>query len=267
MRAQRHRRAATGSGCGSDPGCGSGSGLFHHGGDAYGDDGHCGGLGGWRGILHGSGHGHGHSNDWVTPGIGGCNTGNAGHASTVCASMQAVAPAPIVSPQGLGGIASSQSACTKSGCNLKMRHFHRMGKGCNACGGNGCGICQGNGMASGSLCDGCGGRGTGCGLCGGLGLLHHGKGLGHGKGDPCSACGGKGCGLCGGTGHCGSGLCSKLLGVPAGLVGKLFHVGDIEYFVGPGGPVPITPGYVPYVVTTRSPRDYFAFPPFSDLDP
>ncbi len=52
-----------------------------------------------------------------------------------------------------------------------------------------------------------------------------------------------------------------------GLAAKALHIGDIEYFVGPGGPVPITPGYVPYVVTTRSPRDYFAFPPFSDLDP
>jgi hypothetical protein len=47
----------------------------------------------------------------------------------------------------------------------------------------------------------------------------------------------------------------------------LFHRGEIEYFVGPGGPVPLTPGYVPYIVTTRSPRDFFAFPPFSDLDP
>ena len=45
------------------------------------------------------------------------------------------------------------------------------------------------------------------------------------------------------------------------------HAGQIEYFVGPGGPVPITPGYVPYVVTTRSPRDYFAFPPFTDRNP
>jgi hypothetical protein len=75
-------------------------------------------------------------------------------------------------------------------------------------------------------------------------------------GDPCSACGGKGCKLCAGAG-------SKLLG----LLGKVFHVGDIEYFVGPGGPVPITPGYVPYVVSTRSPRDFFAFPPFSQVDP
>jgi hypothetical protein len=285
--------AGNGNGCGDgDPGAGCGSGFCHNGDNACGDDGHCGGLGGWRHILHGSGQGlgachglgHGHTNDWVTPGFGCGNGGKAGHASTVCASLQASAPAPIVSAQCPAVMASGQSACTQSGCKLKMRHFHRMGKGCNACGGNGCGFCQGNGMASGSLCDACGGRGTGCGLCGGLGLLHHGQGvpcsacggkgcglcggtgLLHGKGNLCSACGGKGCGLCGGTGFC-KGLCSKLLGVPAGLVGKLFHAGEIEYFVGPGGPVPLTPGYVPYVVTTRSPRDYFAFPPFSDLDP
>jgi hypothetical protein len=94
-----------------------------------------------------------------------------------------------------------------------------------------------------------------------LGLFAHGK-----HGDPCSACGGKGCALCGGTGCC-TGLCNKLCGGVAGLVGKVFHIGEIEYFIGPGGPVPLTPGYVPYVVTTRAPRDFLAFPPFSDLDP
>ena len=41
------------------------------------------------------------------------------------------------------------------------------------------------------------------------------------------------------------------------------HAGKIKYFVGPGGPVPITPGYVPYIVTTRSPRDFLSFPPFT----
>ena len=163
--------------------------------------------------------------------------------SMQCAAPMVSAQAMFASPQ-MGG-------CTQAGCQLKRRHFHRMGKGCNACGGMGCGICQGGNMCSGSLCGGCGG--AGCNLCGGQGLHGHG---------PCSACGGKGCSLCGGTG-----LCQKLLGLPAGLIGKLFHVGDIEYFVGPGGPVPLTPGYVPYVVTTRSPRDFLAFPPFSDLDP
>ena len=44
---------------------------------------------------------------------------------------------------------------------------------------------------------------------------------------------------------------------------RLLHKNKIKYFVGPGGPVPITPGYVPYVITTRSPRDFLAFPPFT----
>jgi hypothetical protein len=177
---------------------------------------------------------------------------------------------PLVSAQGL--FASGQMGCNQAGCQLKRRHFHRLGKGCNACGGMGCGICQGGGMSSGKLCGACGG--AGCNACGGQGL--HGLGKlcgacggagcnacgGQGLGKLCGACGGKGCSLCGGTG-----LCKHLLGAGAGLIGKLFHIGEIEYFIGPGGPVPITPGYVPYVVTTRSPRDYFAFPPFSDLDP
>jgi hypothetical protein len=201
------------------------------------------GFGGWRGQLHGC------SDSGSSCGGGVCSPQQplkscslVGKASTICPSLQA--PAPIVSPQTI--CPSPQTVCTKSGCLLKMRHFHKMGKGCNACNGSGCGICQGGGMPSGKLCGGCGGNG--CGLCGGLGLMH--------CGDPCSACGGKGCKLC-----CGAG--SKALG----LLAKLLHVGDIEYFVGPGGPVPITPGYVPYVVTTRSPRDYFAFPPFSQVDP
>jgi hypothetical protein len=133
-----------------------------------------------------------------------------------------------------------------------------------------CGDCGGKGLLHGGLF----GRKSGaCGSCGGKGLLHGGPGhgglgLGHGHGDacgdggcghagggdPCGSCGGKGCGLCGGLG-------SKLLGLPGGLL----HRGPkVEYFVGPGGPVPLTPGYVPYVVPVRSPRDFFAFPPFVD---
>ncbi len=54
----------------------------------------------------------------------------------------------------------------------------------------------------------------------------------------------------------------SLLGAPHALLAKLLHKGEIEWFVGAGGPVPLTPGYVPYVVATRSPRDFFAFPPF-----
>ena len=90
----------------------------------------------------------------------------------------------------------------------------------------------------------------GCGSCGGNGL-------------------GKGCGFCGGKGcsNCLSGLGSGLHGKLASLAGLLHPAPKVDYFVGPGGPVPITPGYVPYVVVTRSPRDFFAFPPRNPFDP
>jgi hypothetical protein len=127
-------------------------------------------------------------------------------------------------------------------------------------------------LPSPQACDSCGGNG--CGSCGGLGHKG-GGGLFHGHGNPCGSCGGKGCGLCGGLfqGHgkgcnsCGGKGCGLCGGV-AGLHGKLSsllhpHAGRIKYFVGAGGPVPLTPGYVPYVVPTRSPRDFFAFPPYS----
>ena len=248
--------------CGGTGKCGHcdnclGSGGGHHGGNPCAV---CGGVGkgcgfcGWRGLLHGHDSGQNCGVPGAACGSGLCSPQQVqpcsfnGHASTVCSSMQS-AP-PLVSAQG--SFASPQTGCMQAGCQLKRRHFHRLGKGCSACGGMGCGICQGGAMSSGSLCGGCGG--AGCNACGGQGL--------HGQGKLCSACGGHGCSLCGGTGHL-----KNLLGASAGLIGKLFHVGDIEYFVGPGGPVPITPGYVPYVVTTRSPRDFLAFPPFSDLDP
>ena len=37
----------------------------------------------------------------------------------------------------------------------------------------------------------------------------------------------------------------------------------VQWFIGAGGPVPITPGYVPYIVSTRSPRDFFSFAPMN----
>ena len=136
--------------------------------------------------------------------------------------------------------ASGQSGCSLPGCGLGGKHKHK------------------HGMAFGSLCGGCGGKG--CGLCKG-GLFKHG-------GDPCSSCGGAGCGLCKGTGLlgklcglCGGKGCRNCLG--GALMDKVLHRNQIKYFVGPGGPVPITPGYVPYVNPVRSPRDYFAFPPFT----
>ena len=152
--------------CGGTGKCGHcnqclGSGGGHHGGDPCAI---CGGVGkgcgfcGWRGLLHG----HDSSQPCGAPGTA-CGSGLCspqqvqpcsfnGHASTVCSSMQS-AP-PLVSVQG--SFASPQMGCTQAGCQLKRRHFHRLGKGCNACGGMGCGICQGGGMSSGTLCGACG---------------------------------------------------------------------------------------------------------------
>ena len=121
---------------------------------------------------------------------------------------------------------------------------------CRRCGGAGCGIC--GGMGVGDPCSSCGGSGRGCGLCGGCGLFKHGHG-----GTGCGHCGGKGC-L-----NCLKGLGSKA----HGLLGGLLHHQKVDYFVGAGGPVPLTPGYVPYIVTTRSPREFFAFPPMNPNDP
>jgi hypothetical protein len=135
---------------------------------------------------------------------------------------------------------------------------------CGSCGGSGkhgglfghgdpCGSCGGSGWGKkhhgGDPCGSCGG--AGCGLCGGGGWGKH-----HG-GDPCGNCGGAGCGLCLGKG-------GALLGAGHALLGKVgLGGGHVQYFVGPGGPVPLTPGYVPYVNPVRSPRDFFAFPPLA----
>jgi hypothetical protein len=235
----------------------------------------CGGAGqncgfcGGHSLLHGNGTnccppsgpcglGLGHGLGLGLGGSGCCplhtkSCGAVGHASTICPSLQKpIVSAQIPCPFG-------QSLCSVPGCNLKMRHFHKMGKGCNACNGIGCGICLGKDLCKGTVCSSCGG--AGCPNCGGVGIVPTKL-----CGIPCSACGGHGCKLCNGTGVC-CGVVSAACSAACGLVAKALHLGDIEYFVGPGGPVPLTPGYVPYVVTTRSPRDYFAFPPHSDLDP
>jgi hypothetical protein len=201
-------------------------------------------LGGAMGKLHGLGslgglHGLGQSGHCGDPG---CD-GTSGHlkrfkncglckgkgcgvcTSTILASSQAIAAPVAASPQG-------PSHCGVKGCGLGLGHKHGGDKG------------WGDGCHHGS--------GVGCGNCFG------GKGLGgHGPGNACNACGGKGCGLCMG-GHGGLG------GVKGKLYGLLHpHAGKVEYFVGAGGPVPITPGYVPYVISTRSPRDFLSFPPYT----
>jgi len=240
--------------CGGDS-CGSCGGLGHD--RSGGDCGDCGGdgcgtcgsgFGNFGGLFHKGKKGRGGFGDPC--GDAGCGT----HGSSQIASMPAP-PAKSSSqtygdPQAMG--------------SMQMDPV--------------CGGCLGTGAHA---------QGGGCGLCGGTGrlksLFGHGQGLGHpgmGGSNGCGSCGGKGCGACGGAGNgmgacrgCGGrgcGLCSHLGGMKGkvhGLAGKLTHKGQIKYFVGAGGPVPITPGYVPYVVTTRSPRDFLAFPPFSDQIP
>lgn len=237
-----------------DPGAGLnkaialGRGLFHggHGDDCGGKDcggghgtgcGACGGGGSGCGFCLGRGlFSHG--------GAGGCGSGLLGHGrglglghghknfapchpTVVTATSQAQPTAQaVVQPSG-------QSLCGQPGCGLMGKHSH-----------------LGN-MMNKLRCRLCGGRG--CGGCGGLGV-----------GDPCGSCGGQGlgCGRCGGCGLSGLGLGSRLHGVLGSLTGRL-HQPKVDWFVGPGGPVPLTPGYVPYVVPTRSPRDFFAFPPMN----
>jgi hypothetical protein len=225
-------------GCGHD-GCGHGS--------AHGNG--C-GLCGGKGCGHCLGKGLGHDGD-PGCGIAGCGGGHKHHKAGKFAPCDTgVGPVVVIDPGAVMAtnqsvpagtavvIPSGQSPCGVDGCGMKGRHSHQGGKGghwrlCGLCHGKGCGGCGGGGMLAG-----CGD--AGCGLC-------------HGKGKGCGFCGGKGCG------HCLSGIHGKLAG--------LLHHNKIEYFVGAGGPVPLTPGYVPYIVSTRSPRDFFAFPPMNPFDP
>ena len=263
-----------GKGCGKK-GCGhcgkGGEGLFHHG-NGCGDPG-CGlfggggcglaGCGGGGGCGLGGGGGHRIKNCGLCSGkgCGLCRSSVIADPGQLMASEQASPVRMVVTSPQTVPMASGQD-CGQAGCKLGKGHHHgrsMSGDPCGGCGGKGCGLCGGNGEFVGDPCGGCGGKG--CGLCAGLGrLLHHGNG--------CGACGGKGCGLCGGfgkkCGNCGGkgcGLCSGLKSKLSGLLHP--HKGDIKYFVGPGGPVPLTPGYVPYVNPVRSPRDFLAFPPYT----
>lgn len=213
---------------------------------------------GCLGCGHGNGHGkgcgncggkgcglcsgHGNGGDPACAG-GGCGGHGHGHHKAgrfaPCDACVAPVGGGIYDPAG-GVVGSSQVMpagqavvvpSSQSPCGLNgcgVRDPHKHhGKRCGKCHGNGCGACGGAGMT------GCGD--PGCGLC---------NGGGHGGGH--------------GLGHGGHG--NKL--------GGLFHRGNrVEYFVGPGGPVPITPGYVPYINPVRSPRDFFSFPPMNPYDP
>jgi hypothetical protein len=229
-----HHGQGNGTGCGAcgGKGCGlcSGAGLFGHGG------GSCCVVPGCDGGT-GCGH-HGKAGRFAPMDGGpGCVVAGYGHGDGFATTVVATSQSPAVAQP------SAQSACGQAGCGIVGRHGHGNGHGkharrCGQCGGRGCGGCGGAGTV-----DGCGD--PGCGLC---------NGSGHGKG--CGFCGGKGCS------HCLSGLFGK----NGSLLGRL-HKNKVDYFVGPGGPVPITPGYVPYVVTTRSPRDFFAFAPMNPAAP
>jgi len=163
-----------------------------------------------------------------------------------------------------------------------------LGGACGACGGAGCGLCGGGGLLGhgghGGMADGCSTCGTAGPVasaqapvmapmpseqtaCGNAGCGLFGKGL-HGHRRGCGLCGGGGCGscatglgggVCGQCGGAGCGACAKARGMVNHLLGR----DRIKWFTGPGGPVPLTPGYTPYINVTRSPRDFFAFPPMT----
>lgn len=105
----------------------------------------------------------------------------------------------------------------------------------------------------------------------GHGMAGHGHGMvGHGHGIPGHGLGhgmmGHGPGLFGGHGGFGPGGHGHGLGV--GLF-KAGHKND-GYFVGPGGPIPLSPAMgagAGYVNPVRAPRDFFAFPPFTENSP
>jgi len=262
----------------SGDGCGLGDGCGHGSGEGYGLGHGCGGLGAGgndcgfcagRGLFH---HGDGgfDAGCGVSSGIaglGGVSSSGTGlglkkhfapcHASTVATTSQAQpAGQAIVSPSG-------QSLCGNPSCKIGGRHSHLGNFRCGFCGGSGCGGCGGSGF--GDPCSVCGGLGHGstgslCGACGGCGLFRN--GFGHG-GTGCGLCGGKGCASC----LQGHGLAHGALDHLKGSVLGVLHPNKVDYFVGAGGPVPITPGYVPYIVTTRSPRDFFSFPPMNPNAP
>lgn len=209
----------------------SGGGLGHgHSGDGLGcADGNCGSTGG-------CGHG------WFGKGGGGpCSQGvgcgylGKHHGSSPCGTVMATGQAP--SGQSMAR-PSGQSLCGQSGCTIGGKHGHRSSRlACGSCGGRGCGACGGSGYDGGCGQPGCG--------------------IGHGHGTGCGLCGGRGCA------SCLSGLKNAMAGKLAGML----HKPKIKWFLGAGGPVPITPGYVPYIVTTRSPREFFAFAPMNPNAP
>lgn len=204
--------------------------MGSHGGGLFGGLGHSGSKCSDGNCASTGGCGHG----WFGKGHGspcsegvGCGFLGKHKCKSGCDSVMATAQAP--SAQAIVS-PSGQSACGQPGCTIGAKHGH-LGK-----------------MLSKMSCGSCGGRG--CGECGAPAYENAGP---------------RGCGLCGGRGcpSCLSGLKDSLRGKLAGM----FHKPKIQWFLGAGGPVPITPGYVPYIVTTRSPREFFAFAPMNPNAP
>jgi hypothetical protein len=215
---------------------GGGLGCLHHG-DGDGSGHGCLGHFCLRGHKHGDGcgpDGCGSGHSWFGHHQGpacvvpGCG---GGHGCLHGAAGTAVVGCDSHAPSAQAVVQpTGQSACGIAGCHIGKHHSHGHGLGL------GHGLC---GLCGSSDCDGSHkhGNGTGCGLCGG-----------------------KGCA------QCLARLSACLHGRLASLTG-LLHRPRVNYFVGAGGPVSLTPGYVPYIVATRSPRDYFAFPPRNPNDP
>jgi hypothetical protein len=223
---------------------------------AAGIKGHFSGLLGGHGSKHGdggddasggSGHGifgHDGSSGCGEAGcFGGMSCGIMGHKKHGGGSIDCIAGAAgyattISGPSAQAGpIPSAQAACGLASCKIGGKHKHFGGhSNAGLCGDPGCGIGFGHSHGAGS-------------------------GMDNGQGG-CPFCGGSGCSKCMGKGGHGSMIHGKLASLTAGL-----HKPKMKWFVGPGGPVPLTPGYVPYIVTTRSPRDFFAFPPMNPNAP
>src|SRR5579883_3014436 len=194
-------------GCGNGDPCascgGSGCGFCKGRGLFHGHGDPCGGGGNGCGLF-------GHKRK----GCGLCGCKGCFGCKDVLASSKSVTPAPqaVVQPS---------AQCGEPGCFVKAKHHHHLRNGCGNCGGNGCGLCGGGLFQGGDPCGNCGGKG--CGLCGGRGLF---------GGNGCGLCGGRGCSSCLGAGG--------LLGLPHALVNEVLHRGKVKYFMGAGGPVPIT---------------------------
>jgi hypothetical protein len=180
------------------------------------------------GVDDGAGYGHGHHGFVADDGAGLGYSGAIGHGGAGFATT-----GPLSTSQAMP-LPSSQSICGQPGCNVGGRHSHLgnlLHKGrCGNCGGAGCGSC--------------GGTATGCPLCGG-----------------------RGCANCLGGMNSGHGGLGSLLHGKLASIGGVFGGQRMSWFLGAGGPVPLTPGYVPYIVTTRSPRDYFSFAPMNPNAP